>query len=307
MKRAALIAAILAAGFCFAQFRPGGGAGNFVRLEGGLVVNEDELRTARETDPHSAETPNWTNSAGFELDVFTFTRVIFKSDPNQRSARGRFRWLGWWVDYPDADLNLSYRLQQLTSIPTDPDARVLKLSDPNLFHYPLLYIEHAGYMRLSDEETLALRKYLLNGGALLVNDFWGIAEWEGFAGEIKKVLPDNDWVDLTTDHPVFNCVYDLRGPMNNLQVPTIQFWNRSFDPANPQAPQQTIFRGEGSEQMHVRAVFDDRHRMMILAIHNSDVSDGWEREQENETYFNQYSERVAYPLGVNLIVYLMTH
>ena len=203
------------------------------------------------------------------------------------------------MDYPDADLNLSYRLQQLTSIPTDPDARVLKLSDPNLFHYPLLYIEHAGYMQLSDEETLTLRNYLLNGGALLVNDFWGIAEWDGFAGEIKKVLPDNNWVDLTTDHPVFNCVYDLRGPMNNLQVPTIQFWNRSFDPANPQAPQQTIFRGEGSEQMHVRAVFDDRQRMMILAIHNSDVSDGWEREQENETYFNQYSERVAYPLGVN--------
>ena len=78
MKRAALIVAILAAGFCFAQFRPGSGAGNFVRLEGGLVVNEDELRTARETDPHSAETPTWTNTAGFELDVFTFTRVIFQ-------------------------------------------------------------------------------------------------------------------------------------------------------------------------------------------------------------------------------------
>ncbi|PYM09949.1 MAG: transmembrane prediction, partial [Verrucomicrobia bacterium] len=116
-------------------------SGSFVRIEGGLVVNEDELRTARETDTHSSGTPNWTNATGFEQDVFTFTRVIFKSDPGSRSSGGRLRWLGWWVDYPDADLNLSYRLQQVTAIRTDPDARVLKLTDPKLPQYPLLYME----------------------------------------------------------------------------------------------------------------------------------------------------------------------
>jgi hypothetical protein len=306
MRRTVFVAAVLAVGFCFAQFRPGAPS-NLVRLEGGLVVNEDELRTARETDSHSSGTPNWTNAPGFEQDVFTFTRVIFKSDPGPRSRPGRFRWLGWWVDYPDADLNLSYRLQQLTSIRTDPDARVLKLTDPMVSHYPLLYMEHAGYMRLADDEIVALRRYLLNGGALLVNDFWGSEEWNGFAGEMKKVLPGRAWTELTTDHPVFNSVYDLRGPMRKLQVPTIQFWNRDYDPNDPQVPQQTIFRGEGSEEMHVRALLDDHQRMMVLAIHNSDVSDGWEREGENELYFNQYSERVAYPLGINIIFYLMTH
>jgi hypothetical protein len=95
--------------------------------------------------------------------------------------------------------------------------------------------------------------------------------------------------------------------MTKLQVPTMQFWNRDYDPDDPRSPQQTVFRGEGSEEMHVRAMLDDRGRMMVLAIHNSDVSDGWEREQENEVYFNQYSERVAYPLGINIIYYLMTH
>jgi hypothetical protein len=301
-----LAAAVIAGGFCFAQFRSGT-PGNLVRLEGGLMVNEDEIQTARETDTHSSGTPNWTNSAGFEPDVFTFARVIFKSDPGPRSRSGRFRWLGWWVDYPDADLNFSYRLQQLSTIRTDPDARVLKFTDPKLSDYPLLYIEHAGYMRLTDDEIVALRKYLLNGGALLVNDFWGSEEWNGFASEVKRVLPDRAWTDLTTDHPVFHCVYDLRGPMGKFQVPTIQFWNRDYDPHNPRSPQQTMFRGEGSEEMHVRAVFDDQKRMMILAIHNSDVSDGWEREGENELYFKQYSERVAYPLGINIVFYLMTH
>jgi hypothetical protein len=304
---------MLGAGFAFAQFRPRpdlnrpGVPGHFVRIEGGLVVNEDEIRTAREVGTHSTGTPNWTNAPGFEDEAFTFTRIIFQSDPAPNSRRGRFRWLGWWVDYPDADLNLSYRLQQLTTIKTDPDARVVKLTDPELVQYPLLYMEHAGYMRLSDEEIAALRKYLLNGGALLVNDFWGLEEWDGFASEIKRVLPGRTWTDLTTEHEVFSCVYDLRRPMKQLQVPTIQFWNREHDPNDPQSPLQTIFRGEGSEEMHVRAMFDDRGKMLILAIHNSDVSDGWEREGENEDYFKQYSEKIAYPLGINIIVYLMTH
>jgi hypothetical protein len=304
---------ILSAGFCFAQLRwpPGetsrrGGAGHLVRIEGGLVVNEDEIRTARETDSHSSGTPNWTNAPGFEPDVFTFTRVIFQSDAAPRN-RGRFRWLGWWVDYPDADLNLSFRLQQLTSIKTDPDARVVKLSDPAVFNYPLLYMEHAGYMRLSDAEATALRHYLFSGGALLVNDFWGSEEWNGFAREINKVLPGRPWTELKTDHAVFNCVYDLRRPMQQLQVPTIQFWNRDYNPNDSGSELQTVFRGEGSEEMHVRAIFDDHQKMLILAIHNSDISDGWERESENEIYFSRFSEKIAYPLGINLIFYLMTH
>lgn len=317
-RRILIVAMLLGAGLCLAQFRSRGwdteprpeGSGHMVRIEGGLVVNEDELHTARETASHSSGTPNWTNASGFESDVFTFTRVIFQSDPAPRLGgwgRGRFRWLGWWVDYPDADLNFSYRLQQVTALKTDPDARVVKLTEPAVFDYPLLYMEHAGYMRLSEDEVAALRKYLLGGGALLVNDFWGMDEWNGFAAQIKRVLPGRDWTELTTEHPVFNCVYDLRKPMNQLQVPTIQFWNRDRAPNDTQAPLQTIFRGEGSTEMHVRAVLDDKQRMMILAIHNSDISDGWEREGENEDYFNQFSEKIAYPLGINIIFYLMTH
>jgi len=312
-RRSLLLTVMFVSSVCCAQ--PGAGrdeipgrrSGPYVRLEGGLVVNEDELRTARETATHSTDIATWTNAPGFESDVFTFARIIFHSDSSQSSGRRWWRSLGWWVDYPDADLNLSYRLQELTTIQTDPDGRVLKLTDPKIFDYPLLYMEHTGYMRLTDEEAGALRKYLLNGGALLVNDFWGSEEWNGFASQIQRVLPGRSWTELTTEHPVFRCVYDLRGPMNRLQVPTIQFWNRNHNPDDPTSPLQTRYRGEGSTEMHVRAMLDDRQRIMIVAIHNSDVSDGWEREGEDEVYFNQFSERVAYPLGINLIVYLMTH
>jgi hypothetical protein len=215
--------------------------------------------------------------------------------------------LGWWVDYPDADLNFSWRLQQLTSIRTDPDCRVLKLTDPALFDYPLLYMEHAGYMRLTDEEVVALQKYLKCGGALFVNDFWGAAEWDGFASQIKRVLPNRAWTELDTDHPIFHCVFDLAGPMFRLRVPTMQFWNQEFDPNDPKSPPHQIFRGEGSDAMSVRVLYDDAGRIMVLAIHNSDVSDGWEREAENSFYFSHFSEKIAYPLGINIIFYLMTH
>lgn len=278
----------------------GGGSGPIVRIEEGGLVNEDTVRTARETARHSVEMPNWTNAPNFDKDVFTFARLIFKSGSDGR------RQLGWWVDYPDADLNISYRLQQLTSMKVDPDARVLKLTDPTLFDYPLLYMEHAGYMQLSDEEAGLLRRHLLNGGALFVNDFWGTREWEGFAEEMKRVLPDRSWVDLPMAHAVFNNIFVLKGPLNKLQVPTMQFWNRQFDPDNEQS-RVTRFRGEGYEDMHVRALLDDRQRIMVIAIHNSDIPDGWEREQENEEYFREYSETRAYPLAINVIFYLMTH
>ena len=95
--------------------------------------------------------------------------------------------------------------------------------------------------------------------------------------------------------------------MQRLQVPTIQFWNREHDENDPQSPLQTIFRGEGSEEMHVRAWLDDKQRPMILVIHNSDISDGWEREGEDLEYFEKFSEKISYPLGINIVFYLMTH
>lgn len=309
-----LAATVVTAGLCLAQFDPWAssrartpGGGRLVRLEGGAVVDEDALRTARETVPHSVETPNWTNAPGFERDVFTFCRLIFTSDRGRGSSQGFSRQLGWWVDYPDADLNLSYRLQQLTSIRTDPDGRVLRLTDPGLFDHPLIYLEHAGYMRLSDEEVTALRRYLECGGALFVNDFWSDPEWEGFAGQIKRAFPNRAWIELSTDHPLFWCVFDLRGPMHRLRVPTMQFWDTDHDPNDAHSALHRVFRGPGSETMHVRALPDATGRIMILAIHNSDVSDGWEREAEHPRYFSLYSEKIAYPLGVNVIYYLMTH
>ena len=271
------------------------------------MIDEANVRTARETLSHSTSTPLWTNPPGFERDVFVFARLIFQSDPGPWVGRGLGPRLGWWVDYPDADLNLSWRLQEMTSMRTDADARVLRLTDPDLHDYPLVYLEHAGYMSLTDDEVSGLRTYLRSGGALFVNDFWSAREWTGFARQIERAVPDLRWEHLPPTHPVFHCLFDLRRPLHELRVPTMQLWDEAFDPADPGSPPHRMFRGEGSEAMTIRALHDEAGRLLILAIHNSDVSDGWEREGENDTYFDRFSEKVAYPLGINILFYLMTH
>ena len=106
--------------------------------------------------------PDWKVDEKFRSDVFTFARIRY------RSMRG---W-AWDTDYPEADLNFSYRLQQLTSIHTNPDGVIVELTDPRLFDYPFIYLIEPGYIYLEEEERTALRTYLLNGGFLMVDDFW---------------------------------------------------------------------------------------------------------------------------------------
>jgi hypothetical protein len=272
-------------------------------------TDEDEVRTAREVMPRTYQLPPWTNPRGFEKDVFTFARVIFQTDmrrPGDVGFAGRLR-RGWAVDFPDADLNFSYRLQQMTSLRVDSDGRAIKLTNPEIFDYPWIFMTHVERMALIDEEQEILRQYLRNGGVLLVNDYWGAAAHQNLVREMRQVLPGRTWTELTMEHPIFHAVFDLRMPMQELRVPTIHRWNTEYAPGDPASNPTAGYRGEGYETMHVRAIFDDNGRIMVLAIHNSDVSDGWEREGENAEYFAFFSEPRAYPLGINIVFYLMTH
>jgi hypothetical protein len=266
--------------------------GPIVQTEGGDLVNEDTVRTARETASHSTGTPEWTNAPGFEKDVFTFARIIYKFE-----GRGP-TWLGWINDYPDSDLNLSWRLEELTSMKTDPDGRVLKLTSPDLQRYPMIYMVQGGRVTLRDEEVPILRNYLMSGGVLMADDFWGAYEWNSFEREMGRVLTNHAWVELPMSHPIFHCVFDLKGDKNSLQVPSIHFWERGG---------ATYRGGESGKDMHVRAWLDDKGRIMVIATHNTDNGDGWEREGEDPEYFHEFSEGRAYPLAINIITYLMTH
>lgn len=228
--------------------------------------------------------PEWPVNADFPHDSFTFVRIEYDS----------WSWGGKWaIDFPDSDLNFSYRLQELTSLKVNPHAKILRLTDDELFDYPFVYLIEPGQLHFSDEEVSSLRRYLLNGGFMMVDDFWGEDEWENFYEQVKRVFPDREPEELPLEHEIFHCVYDLT---EKPQVPSINAWLSGY----------TTERRDAREA-HYRAVFDDQHRMVMIICHNTDLGDGWEQEGENRDYFREMSEKYAYPLGINIIVYAMTH
>jgi hypothetical protein len=268
----------------------------------GWTPEADNVRTAREVPLHSEPVPTWTNAPGFDKDVFTFARIRYsRLDP--RSPAVRWRGGHWYSDFPDSDLNLSYRLQQITSIKVNPDGRVVDITDPELFDYPWTYMCEPGLMQLEDDEVPILRRYLLNGGFLMSDDFWGELQWANFEREMKRVFPDRSFEDVPFEHPLFHCVYDLQGPLSKLQVPNVK---TAVESQGTDVTWET-HQSEVCKDLHIRAIFDDKQRIMVLACHNTDYGDGWERESEGDYFFQRFSAKVAYPMAINIIFYVMTH
>ncbi len=244
-----------------------------------------------------AGVPNWTVDR-FKADVFTFVRVEYDSNGGRRGG-----WGGggqWRTDWPDSDLNFSYRLQQLTSLKVNPNPISLRLTDEKLTDYPFLYMIEPGRLSLSEEEVVALRSYLFKGGFLMVDDFWGDDEWDYFYREIKRVFPDREAEELPLDHEIFHCVYRLK---EKPQVPSINVaqWGRGSGITWEEG------HGGGEREVHYKAFYDDKGRMVAIICHNTDLGDGWEREGEDPWYFKEFSEKKAYPLGINIVTYAMTH
>lgn len=241
--------------------------------------------------------PDWTPDKNFSRDVFTFVRIQYSSGYGDRGYGRGYRGGDWATDYPDSDLNFSYRLHQLTSMEVDPDGVVLELTDPRLFDYPFIYMLEPGHLVFSDDEIKCLRRYLLNGGFLMVDDFWGEAEWENFYYEIKRVFPEREPRELPLSHPIFHAVFDLK---EKPQIPSINAaWGGRA--------QGITWEREDAQEVHFKALFDDKGRMMAIICHNTDLGDGWEREGEDEWYFREFSEKKAYPMGINIVFYAMTH
>ncbi|WP_435015315.1 DUF4159 domain-containing protein [Tundrisphaera sp. TA3] len=243
--------------------------------------------------------PDWKQDEQFKKDVFTFVRVQYDS---AYGGYGRRRGgAGWETDWPDSDLNFSYRLQQLTSLKVNPNPISLRLTDEALFDYPFLYMIEVGSLQFSEEEVVALRRYLLNGGFLMVDDFWGDDQYQNFYEQIKRVFPDREPRELPLTHEIFQCVYRLK---EKPQVPSIHTFEQSgYDPTI------TWEWGHGGNvrEVHYRGISDDKGRLMAIICHNTDLGDGWEREGEDPRYFREFSEKKAYPMGINIITYAMTH
>ena len=226
---------------------------------------------------------------------FTVCKWMFRSD---RSEPGG---IGWSTDYPFGEINLLIRLSELTKIPVSRDNRgdvnywVVRLTDDQLFKCPILIGSDVGTAALSDAEVQRLRQYLLKGGFLWVDDFWGTAAWEQWSEEIARVLPEFPIVDAAPADPIRQTLFTITDVK---QVPSIFSWGGpGSDPRE---------RGSDSPHADFRAIADEHGRIMVAMTHNTDIGDSMEREGDDPQYFAEFSAQ-GYALATNIVLYALTH
>ena len=275
----------MTAGLAFAQFgRPGGGGGG---VFGGLGRLVGEQGDPAELPP--LEMPDRDVPACHML----YTSV-------RREANGA----GWRTDYPWGERHLLLRLSEMTKTrvswvsPQVPHAWLVRLTDPALFNCPYLVASDVGTIGLSPEEAAGLRLYLEKGGFLWVDDFWGNAAWSQWTREFAKAMPPDQYPieDVPLTDPIFHTMFDVAAVP---QVTSIRFWRSS-------GGRSTSERGAESAEAHLRAIRDRHGRIIAVMTHNTDVADSFEREGEDPEFFYQFSPD-GYALGINILVYALTH
>jgi Domain of unknown function (DUF4159) len=228
----------------------------------------------------ASPTSTWNRYAALDdFDgTFQFCRLEFR---NSSTGDGD----GWGVDWPRADQNLSIRLSELTRTPVSMDATgtpnslLLLATSPELSHCPFVMMTEPGGAYFDEDEAAALRSYLLKGGFLWADDFWGSYAWTHWEGEIRKVLPSGPFpiVDVPFEDPLF---HQMMNTQKGLQIPGIGYWSRTGG---------TSERGPDSAVPHIRAIADAHGRYMVLMTHNSDYGDSYEREGDEGLRFQRLS------------------
>lgn len=227
---------------------------------------------------------------------FHYCRIVYNS---ARDGSGG----NWRTDYPNADINLSVRLSELTrarvarSHTGEPVHLLVRLTSPELFQCPFVVLSAPGAVALSADEAARFREYLLKGGMLWADDFWGSYEWTHWERELRKVFGEDEYpiVDIPLGHPLFRTQFEVDAIP---QIPNIAFWLRTGG--------RTSERGPDSEVPHVRGIADGTGRLMVVMTHNTDIADAWEREGEDPRYFFTFGPR-GYAVGINTVLYALTH
>jgi hypothetical protein len=207
------------------------------------------------------------------------------------------------VDYPRADENLSIRLSELTRTPVskdefgEPKILLVNAGAPAvLSRCPFVMMSEPGRAYFTPEEATNLRSYLVKGGFLWADDYWGQDAWDFFENSLRMALPSGEYpiVDIPRDHVLFHQVLDASSVP---QIPGIGYWDgRTI----------TWERSPAENVAHIRGIFDDHDRLMVLLTHDTDFGDSYERESEMPEYFMKFSVP-GYAFGINALIYSMTH
>jgi hypothetical protein len=230
---------------------------------------------------------------------WVFARLMYPQHP--RARFGGYRRFGggdwreggtsWTQDYPRADRHFAQALRRLSRVHARSVEQPINLDDgDDAFNYPWMNAGEMGDWKLTEAQATALREYLLRGGFIMLDDFWGTEEWNRFEESMQRVFPDRQIVEIANDDPIFHIVYDLD---ERYQVPGQWALARG-----------STYRNDGSTA-HWRGIYDDHGRVMVAMTFNSDVGDSWEWA-DDPNYPEKYSA-LGIRIGVNYVIYSMTH
>jgi hypothetical protein len=237
-----------------------------------------------------------------ENTEWAFARLMFPGGGLDDGYYPRFqgdyrRGLSLWTqDYPRADRHFSLAVRRLTRVHVRSVEQVVDLDSTEVFNWPWIYAVQVGEWGVTEPEALVLREYLRRGGFLMADDLHGQYEWDVFARTMRMTFPDRTIVEIPDDDAAFHTVYDLT------DRPQVPGW------AHLGAGYKRPIHATGSldgRGAHWRGIYDDKGRLMVAISYNSDLGDAWEWADEPR-YPEQFSA-LAIRLGVNYIVYAMTH
>ena len=236
------------------------------------IIDMDGERFAPE-NPH--EKAEWS-FARFHYDLGT----QFQSFGFQR----------WAADYPKSDRQFVVGVNRLTRLQARTTEHVIDAKSDELYDWPWLYVEDGGGWDLTSEQAARLRDYLLRGGFLMVDDSHGDYEWQILSSGMHMIFPDYPIEDLRDQDEIFHVFYDLD---DRVQIPGTRFiWGRRQYAADSTHPAW-------------RAIRDSNGRIMVAICHNSDVGDAW--EWADSPHYPERAASLAYRIGINYILYGMTH
>jgi len=199
---------------------------------------------------------------------------------------------GWLTDSPGADCKLMGAIHRMTGQSVYPNPNYMEIMSPDLFKYPYAYIVEPGQMYLSDKEAARLREYLLRGGFLHLDDFWGKSvQLRNAVEQLRKVFPDREIKDVPLSHPIFHSFFDIpeiiQTPNANNGCNGGRTWEQSDD-IDPR----------------VLGISDDNGRLMVVLTYNTDLGDAWEY-MDLACYPQKYTG-YALRMGVNFMIYAIT-
>ena len=189
----------------------------------------------------------------------------------------------WAHDYPRAERHFMRILQEITLLRLHLDeSNILALDDPELFSYPVAYMSEPGFWTMNDAEVASMRSYFGKGGFVIFDDFRG-DHWDNFEQQMRRVIPDGRLLELDVSNPIFHSFFEIKS------LDFVQLYDRGV---------KATFYGMFEDN-------DPKKRLLLIANYNNDIGEYWEFSDQGYVPIDLSNE--AYKLGVNYVIYALTH